>query len=126
MKPNGFVDAAAITSQTDRPRRRHMIANSLTSAMLTDRNVFSKSLTISAVSGPETGTTWRVTRPYSVEARSRHASVMPPTTLGMSRSVQRRLPGSMRSGEKAMNTSRPATSPLACRRGSRISWVVPG
>jgi len=39
-----------------------MIANSLTSAMLTERKVFSKSFTISAVSGPETGTTWGATR----------------------------------------------------------------
>ena len=62
MKPNGFVDAAAITSHTERPSRRHMIANSLTSAMLTERKVFSKSFTISAVSGPETGTTWDATR----------------------------------------------------------------
>src|SRR4029450_2597884 len=62
MKPNGLVDAAAFTSHTDKPSRRHMIANSLTSAMLTERNVFSKSFTISAVSGPEAGTTWLATR----------------------------------------------------------------
>ncbi len=28
MKPNGFVDAAAITSHTSTPRRRHISANS--------------------------------------------------------------------------------------------------
>ncbi len=62
MKPKGFVDAAAITSHTESPRRRHMMANSLTSAMLTERKVFSKSFTISAVSVPETGTTCGATR----------------------------------------------------------------
>src|SRR5262249_61885673 len=82
MKPNGLVDAAAITSHTDRPSRRHMIANSLTSAMLTERNVFSKSFTISAVSGPETATTWRGTRAYSVAARSRAGAGVAPTALG--------------------------------------------
>src|SRR2546430_11137701 len=30
MKPNGFVAAAPITSHTEMPRRRHMIANSFT------------------------------------------------------------------------------------------------
>ncbi len=63
MKPNGLVAAADTTSQTEMPSLRHMIANSLTSAMFTERNVFSNSLTISAVSGPDTGTTRGVMRP---------------------------------------------------------------
>ena len=57
MKPNGLVAAAPITSHTESPRCRHMIASSLTSAMLTERKVFSKSFTISAVSALDTGTT---------------------------------------------------------------------
>ena len=51
MKPNGLVAAASITSQTSRPSRSHMIATSLTRPMLTLRNVFSSSFTISAVCG---------------------------------------------------------------------------
>ena len=62
MKPKGLVAAAATTSHTEIPSFLHMIANSLTSAMFTERNVFSNSLTISAVSGPDTGTTRGVIR----------------------------------------------------------------
>src|SRR6185436_6869392 len=51
MKPNGLVAAAATTSHTEIPSFRLMMANSLTSAMFTERKVFSKSFTISAVSG---------------------------------------------------------------------------
>ena len=126
MKPNGLVEAAAITSHTESPRRRHMIANSLTRAMFTERNVFSKSLTISAVSGPETGTIWGATRAYSVVASSRQASVTPPTILGMSRSVKHLFPGSIRSGENARKMSRPTATPLAWKRGASTSCVVPG
>ena len=114
-----------MTSHTDSPSFRHMIANSLTSAMLTERNVFSKSLTISAVSGLDTGTT-RVMRPYSAATSSPQAGVRPPTTLGMSRSVYRALPGSMRSGEKARKKSSPAAIPRASKRGRSTSCVVPG
>ena len=57
MNPNGLVAAAPITSQTDMPSRRHMMASSLTSAMLTLRKVFSKSFTISATCVEDTGTT---------------------------------------------------------------------
>ena len=58
MMPNGFVKAASSTSHTFRFILSHSIASSLTSAMLTARNVFSKTLTISAASALETGTTW--------------------------------------------------------------------
>ena len=57
MNPNGFVAAASITSQTSiciRPQRR---ASSLTSAMFTERKMFSRSLVSSAASGEETRTT---------------------------------------------------------------------
>ena len=57
MKPNGFVRAASITSQTSTSRSRHISANSFTIAMLTARNVFSSSFTISAVRDDDTGTT---------------------------------------------------------------------
>ena len=57
MKPNGFVAAASITSQTFTPSRSQMIAISFTSPMFTERKVFSSSLTSSAASGEETGTT---------------------------------------------------------------------
>ena len=57
MKPKGLVAAASITSQVSRPSRSHMIATSLTRPMFTARKVFSSSLTISAVSVEETGTT---------------------------------------------------------------------
>ena len=40
-----------------------MMANSLTRATLTERDVFSKSFTISAASGRDTGTTSRTMRP---------------------------------------------------------------
>ncbi len=57
MKPNGLVAAASITSQTSSPSTSHISAISLTSPMLTARKVFSSSLTISAASVLETGTT---------------------------------------------------------------------
>ena len=78
--------AASTTSQMSMPIRSHRIASSLTSAMLTERKMFSSSLVISAASGVVTGTIWSHTRPYSSVARSRHAGVMPPTTFGVLRS----------------------------------------
>ena len=57
MKPYGLVAAASTTSQTSMPMRSQSIAISLTSAMLTDRKMFSSSLVSSATSSVETGTT---------------------------------------------------------------------
>ena len=57
MYPKGLVSAAPMTSQTSTPSRSHMIAISFASAMLVARNVFSRSFTISAVLGDDTGTT---------------------------------------------------------------------
>ena len=57
MKPYGFVAAASTTSQTSMPMRSQSMASSLTSAMLTERKMFSSSLVSSAASGVETSTT---------------------------------------------------------------------
>ena len=54
MKPNGFVAAASTTSQMSIPIRSHSCASSLTSAMLTERKMFSRSFVSSAASGDET------------------------------------------------------------------------
>ena len=57
MKPNGFVAAASITSQTSMSIRSQSCASSLTSAMLTERKMFSSSFVSSAASGVETACT---------------------------------------------------------------------
>ena len=57
MMPNGFVNAASSTSQTLSSIRSHSSASSLTRAMLTARNVFSNTFTISAALALDTGTT---------------------------------------------------------------------
>jgi hypothetical protein len=62
MNPYGLVEAASTTSQMSMPMRSHSSAISLTSAMLTDRKMFSSSLDSSATSGVETGTTRSHTR----------------------------------------------------------------
>ena len=56
MKPNGFVAAASITSQTFTPSLSQTICISFTSPMFTERKVFSSSFTSSAVSVLDTGT----------------------------------------------------------------------
>ena len=63
MKPNGFVAAASMTSRMSKSIRSARRASSLTSAMLTERKMFSSSLAISATSGLETGTTCSQTSP---------------------------------------------------------------
>ena len=57
MKPYGFVAAASTTSQTSMPMRSQSTASSLTSAMLTERKMFSSSFVSSAASGVVTSTT---------------------------------------------------------------------
>ena len=57
------MEAALTTSQTSMPMRSQRIAISLTSAMLTERKMFSRSLVSSAASVVETGTTWSQTSP---------------------------------------------------------------
>ncbi len=54
MKPNGLVAAAPTTSQTSMSIRSQSIASSFTSAMLTERKMFSSSFVSSAASGVET------------------------------------------------------------------------
>ena len=67
MKPNGLVFAASMTSHTSMPIRWHISAISLTSPMLTARNVFSSSFTISATCVEVTGTT--VSTPLPIQRR---------------------------------------------------------
>ena len=99
MKPNGLVAAASITSHTSMPIRSHSTASSLTSAMLTERKMFSSSFAISAASGVETTITSSQTCSYSCFARSLQAGVRPPRILTVLRSVKSERPGSTRSGE---------------------------
>ena len=63
MKPNGFVFAASITSQTSMFIRSKTTFISFTSAMLTARKMFSSSFADSATSGDDTGTTRSMTAP---------------------------------------------------------------
>ena len=58
MKPNGFVEAASTISHTSRSIRSQSCASSFTSAMFTERKMFSSSFVSSAASGEETGTTF--------------------------------------------------------------------
>ena len=125
MNPNGFVAAASTTSQTSMPIRSQSCASSLTSAMLTDRKMFSSSFVSSAASGDETVCTVPIAVPYSSAARREHSSVIPPTTLGTSFTSQGE-PGSTRSGENARLKSSPAFSPVDSRIGRSFSRVVPG
>lgn len=100
MKPYGLVAAASTASQMSTPNGRAQRASSLMRAMLTWRKVFSSSLVSSAVRGPETGTgTVRSTRcPLNSSTAASEAASMPETSLGVFSSVQRGLPGSIRSG----------------------------
>ena len=56
MNPYGLVAAASTTSQTFRSMRWHSIASSFTSAMFTERKMFSSSFVSSAASHDDTGT----------------------------------------------------------------------
>ena len=57
MNPYGLVAAASTTSHTSMSIRSHRIASSLTSAMFTERKMFSRSFVSSAASGVDTATT---------------------------------------------------------------------
>ena len=63
MNRYGFVDAASTTSQMSISMRSQSIASSLTSAMLTERKMFSSSFASSAASGVETRTIVSQTSP---------------------------------------------------------------
>ena len=90
------------------------------------RKVFSRSLTISALWVDETGTTSSKTCRDTRAASSVHRGVAPPTTLGISRTWNCLLAGSMRSGAKATAKSTPTERPVSSSRGMMSSWVVPG
>ena len=63
MNPNGFVAAASMTSQKSIFIRSQSCASSLTSAMLTERKMFSSSLVSSADSGDVTRCTVSTAEP---------------------------------------------------------------
>ena len=127
MKPNGFVAAASTTSQTSMPIRSQSCASSFTSAMFTERKMFSSSFVSSAASGVDTTCTSSTALRYSAAAASAEASSTPPTIFGVVFVVNSRLPGSTRSGENARWKSAPAFRPLPLSSsGCRISRVVPG
>src|SRR3990172_9728804 len=98
MKPNGFVAAASMTSHTSMFMRSQSCASSLTSAMLTDRKMFSRSFVSSAASGDETGWTTSIADEYSSTAAAVDASSIPPTTLVTGFVGQSSRPGAARSG----------------------------
>ena len=75
MKPNGLVAAALITSQTSMFIRSQRSFSSLTSAMLTQRKMFSSNLVSSASRVPRTGTTRVMEAEYSAVAISVHCLV---------------------------------------------------
>ena len=102
MNPYGLVAAASITSQMSICMRSQSIASSLTSAMFTARNVFSRSFVSSATRADETGWTWPSVTTWSAAVASAVLSAsIPPTTLGVFSIVYVLFPGSIRSGEKA-------------------------
>src|SRR5215471_13444120 len=126
MKPNGLVAAACTTSQTSTPSRSHINAISLASPMLTARNVFSSSFTISATCGELTGTMRSMADEYNAPASAVDSGSTPPTTFGTLCVLNIGLPGSTRSGENARKKSAPAFRPPASSSGLTNSSVVPG
>ena len=58
MNPKGLVAAPSIISQISSPMRRQSCFSSFTSAMFTQRKMFSSSFTISAACVQLTGTTF--------------------------------------------------------------------
>ena len=132
MKPNGFVLAAATTSQMSTPIGSRISFISFTSAMFTARKMFSSSLADSATSADSTATTSSTARLYAMHASSVDLSHVPPTSLGIVRVEWLLRPGSSRSGLKATKTSRPIFSSLAFApaassiAGMNSSRVVPG
>ncbi len=87
MNPYGLVAAASITSQMSRPIRSARIASSLTSAMLTERKMFSSSLAISAASGVETPDHLVADALVQRGGALGALSVSPPTIFGVLRIV---------------------------------------
>ena len=118
MKPNGFVAAASMTSQTSMSIRSQSCASSLTSAMLTERKMFSRSFVSSAASGDETG--WTVSIAARVErgGGGGRALVDPADDLrhGLRRPVlATRVDALGREGEVEVRAGRQAAAPLEDR-----------
>ena len=126
MNPNGFVAAASTTSQTSMSIRSQSCASSLTSAMLTERKMFSSSFVSSAASGDETVCTVPIARAVQLGGAARAVLGDPADDLRHVLDVPAREPGSTRSGENARWKSSPAFSPVDSRIGSSCSRVVPG
>ena len=126
INPKGLDEAASITSQISTLMRRQSIASSLTNAILTLLNVFSRSLVISATFGELTGTTSSMNIVKKWLAIWVHTGVTPPTTLGTFCTTKRALPGSILSRAKAKKKSFPTSLPLASNLGNTNSSVVPG
>ncbi len=127
MKPYGLLAAASTTSQMSMPIRSVSIASSLTSAMFTERKMFSSSFVSSAASGVETRTiSSQTSRVERLRRARRTPRVRPPITFGVLRSVKSVRPGSTRSGENARWKSLPAARPHSSSSGATRSRVVPG
>ncbi len=90
------------------------------------RNVFSSSLTISALSDEDTGTTVSKILENTCAASSVQSAVSPPTTFGTLRTCHCLFAGSMRSGANATQKSTPHLRPAASSMGTKSSCVVPG
>ena len=110
MKPKGLVAAASITSQMSMPMRMPSIFSSFTSAIFTQRKMFSSSLVISAACVELTGTTLATICAYSDAAARPEGGFTPPTTFGICARPYCLLPGSSRSGENARKKSVPICS----------------
>ena len=93
MKPYGLVAAASTTSQTSMPIRSQRIASSLTSAMFTERKMFSSSLVSSADSGVETATTSSQTSLVELDGPAQALVGQPADDLGR---VAQRVVGAAR------------------------------
>ncbi len=126
MNPNGLVFAASITSHTSMSILWHISAISLTRPMLTARNVFSSSFTISATRVELTGTTRVDRRP--VEQRGRLGACGPDTAhdFGNVAGVEvlvARIDALGREGEEEVDVRlEPRLSSIGCTTSS----VVPG
>ena len=93
MKPKGFVAAPSMISQISRPMRRLSCFSSFTSAILTQRKMFSSSFTISAARVQLTGTTFDTICAYIAAAARPLGGFAPPTTFGICASPYCLLPG---------------------------------
>ena len=126
MKPNGFVAAASMTSQTSMPMRSHSSASSLTRAMLTFRKTFSSSFASSATSGEESSITCSFTERRTAAARLVARGFVPPTRRGTAFDALAGSPGFTRSGANARSKSAPARRPLRSSTSRNGPVVVPG